>query len=67
MGLFDGCLLACDIDGTLLINDFMPQQNIEKIKYFVSEGGKFSLATGRTAGAVIILSMCPKMCQRQQR
>lgn len=52
MGLFDGCLLACDIDGTLLVNDYMPQANIDKIKYFVSEGGLFSLATGRTAGAV---------------
>lgn len=52
MGIFDGCLLACDIDGTLLVNDFIPQSNIEKIKYFVSEGGAFSLATGRTAGAI---------------
>lgn len=52
MGLFDGCLLACDIDGTLLINDYMPQRNIDAIEYFVSEGGLFSLSTGRTAGAV---------------
>lgn len=52
MGLFDGCLLACDVDGTLLTNDYLPERNIEKIKYFVSEGGIFSLATGRTAGAV---------------
>lgn len=52
MGLFDGCLLACDVDGTLLTNDYLPERNIEKIKYFVSEGGMFSLATGRTAGAV---------------
>lgn len=52
MGIFDGCLLACDIDGTLIVNDYMPQVNIEKIKYFVSEGGHFALATGRTAGAI---------------
>lgn len=52
MGIFDGCLLACDIDGTLLINDYIPQRNIEKIKYFASEGGAFCLATGRTAGAI---------------
>lgn len=52
MDLFDGCLLACDVDGTLLTNDYLPERNIEKIKYFVSEGGIFSLATGRTAGAV---------------
>ncbi len=52
MGLFDGCLLACDIDGTLLLSDYLPPRNLEKIKYFVSEGGAFSLATGRTAGAI---------------
>ncbi len=52
MGIFDGCLLACDIDGTLLLSDYLPPRNLEKIKYFVSEGGKFSLATGRTAGAI---------------
>ena len=52
MGLFDGCLLACDIDGTLIVNDYIPQINIDKIKYFVSEGGSFALATGRTAGAI---------------
>ena len=52
MGLFDGCLLACDIDGTLLISDYLPVRNIEAIEYFVSEGGRFCLATGRTAGAI---------------
>ncbi len=52
MGIFDGCLLACDIDGTLLLSDYLPPRNLEKIKYFISEGGAFSLATGRTAGAI---------------
>lgn len=52
MGIFDGCLIASDVDGTLVSGDYMPQINIEKIEYFVSEGGLFSLATGRTAGAV---------------
>ena len=52
MGIFDGCLLASDIDGTLLLSDYLPQKNIEKIEYFVREGGAFALATGRTAGAV---------------
>jgi len=56
MGIFDGCLLACDIDGTLIVNDYIPQRNIEKIKYFVSEGGCFSLATGRTAGAISMIT-----------
>lgn len=52
MGIFDGCLLACDIDGTLLYDDLIPQRNIDKIKRFVSEGGAFSLATGRTSPAL---------------
>ncbi len=52
MGLFDGCILACDIDGTLLINGYINPRNVEKIDFFMSEGGFFSLATGRTVGAV---------------
>lgn len=52
MGLFDGCLLACDIDGTLLSSGYMPPRNREKISFFVKEGGKFALCTGRTAGAL---------------
>ncbi len=52
MGIFDGCLLASDIDGTLLLNNYLPQENLEKIEYFIREGGAFALATGRTVGAV---------------
>lgn len=52
MGIFSGCLFACDIDGTLLINGVINPRNIEKIESFVSEGGCFSLSTGRTVGAV---------------
>ncbi len=48
MGIFDGCLLACDIDGTLTANGVLPQQNIDAIERFVSEGGFFSIATGRS-------------------
>ncbi len=52
MGKFSGCLLACDVDGTLVCGDIFPQRNIEKIAQFVKEGGIFSLATGRSVGAV---------------
>ncbi len=52
MGIFDGCLLASDIDGTLLADGVVPQANAEKIKFFMREGGMFSLATGRTPCAV---------------
>lgn len=48
MGIFDGCLLISDIDGTLLHNGKIPQNNIEAINWFKSEGGIFALATGRT-------------------
>ena len=47
MGIFDGAILLCDIDGTLLENGVIPQRNIEKINYFIAEGGCFSVATGR--------------------
>lgn len=45
---FDGFTLVSDIDGTLVDRDWnVTQQNIEAIQYFQSEGGKFTLATGR--------------------
>lgn len=52
MGRFDGCLLACDIDGTLIYDKLLPERNIRKIEEFVNEGGAFSLSTGRTAQAI---------------
>lgn len=52
MKLFEGCLLACDLDGTLLSDEGMAERNAEKIKYFIEEGGHFSMATGRTPSAV---------------
>lgn len=52
MGIFDGTLLASDIDGTLLENGYINPRNIEKIEYFVREGGKFCLCTGRSIGAI---------------
>lgn len=56
MGIFDGCLLASDIDGTLLASGYLPQRNIEAVEYFLSEGGAFSLATGRSVGAVSMVT-----------
>ena len=52
MGKFSGCVLACDIDGTLVSNGILPERNVEKIKDFVAEGGTFALATGRGRAAV---------------
>ena len=48
MGLFDGCLLASDIDGTLISSGYINPKNIEKIEFFINEGGIFVLSTGRS-------------------
>ncbi len=47
MGRFDGILICSDIDGTLADRREIPPENREAIKYFQSEGGIFTLATGR--------------------
>lgn len=56
MGIFDGCLLASDIDGTLLDNGYINPRCIEKIKFFASEGGAFAISTGRSVGAVSMVT-----------
>ncbi len=52
MGIFSGCLLACDIDGTLMDNGYINPKNVEKIEYFMREGGFFAISTGRSATAI---------------
>ena len=52
MGKFDGCILACDVDGTLVSNGVLPERNVPKIIEFTKEGGIFALATGRSPIAV---------------
>ncbi len=52
MGIFDGCVLASDIDGTLVESNYINPKNIEKIEFFISEGGLFSFSTGRSIGAL---------------
>lgn len=51
MGIFDGCLLVSDIDGTLLYHGTVINENIEAIRYFEANGGYFTVATGRGLGA----------------
>lgn len=49
MDKFKGLLLFSDMDGTLFDNkNIIPQRNIDGIRYFVGEGGLFSVATGRS-------------------
>ena len=52
MGIFDGCLLACDVDGTLTENGYINPKNKEKIEFFEKEGGRFVIATGRGVAAL---------------
>ncbi len=47
-GRFSGCLLASDIDGTLVSDGRIPQRNLAAIRRFTDEGGLFTLATGRS-------------------
>ena len=47
MKKFDGIVLLTDLDGTLLYNAEMPENNRHAIKYFTENGGIFSVATGR--------------------
>lgn len=48
MKKFDKWLLATDLDGTLYTKEkHIPKRNLEAIRYFIDEGGLFTVATGR--------------------
>lgn len=51
MGIFSGCLIVSDIDGTLLHHGEICDENIKAIEYFKENGGYFTVATGRGLGA----------------
>ncbi len=53
MGIFDGVLIASDLDGTLLgENHELSRENRSALEFYMSQGGKFAVATGRSrAGA----------------
>lgn len=50
-GRFAGCLLVSDLDGTLVSAGMIPEKNLEAVRYFIKEGGRFALATGRSIEA----------------
>lgn len=53
MGKFTGKLLVSDMDATLLNCEHkISDGNRQAIEYFISEGGKFTVASGRMAPAV---------------
>lgn len=49
MSIFSGFLICSDIDGTISLDTVTIQKNIDAIKYFTQNGGRFTIATGRTA------------------
>ena len=61
MGKFDGILFLSDFDNTILYTadalknggtaPEMPQRNLDAIHYFMQEGGRFGVATGRAMAA----------------
>ncbi len=53
MGLFSDILLTVDFDRTLTGPDSrIPQRNIEAIRYFMENGGAFTLNTGRSTNTM---------------
>lgn len=53
MGRFTGMLLVSDMDATLLNSDgIITDNNRNAIEYFISEGGRFTVASGRMVPAV---------------
>ena len=48
MGKFNGLLLVSDFDDTVYTSTrVIPERNLKAVEYFRSEGGKFTIATGR--------------------
>lgn len=52
-GIFKGYTLVSDMDGTLINSKRqISRENLESIKYFINNGGKFTVATGRMEASV---------------
>lgn len=47
MGKFDGILIASDWDGTIYVDGGVSEENKSAIEYFKSEGGLFTISSGR--------------------
>ena len=47
MGLFDGYLMCVDFDGTVAHRGKIVPKNVDAIRYFEAEGGRFTICTGR--------------------
>ena len=53
MGKFSNLLIVSDLDGTYLDSDSVPvAANDEAVAYFIQNGGRFTIATGRTTESI---------------
>lgn len=60
MKKFDGWVLFSDVDGTISTWDFViPQKNLDALRYFTENGGKFTVATGRGKSGITELTCYP--------
>lgn len=50
--IFENCILASDVDGTLMEQGYISPRNFEAINEFVELGGTFCIATGRCPAAM---------------
>jgi len=57
MGKFDGYLIYSDLDGTFATGETVYQENINAIKYFTENGGRFAFCTGRPTGYLKNMNM----------
>ncbi len=52
MKIFEGCLLVSDLDGSFFgAGTSLPQRNLDAVRYFMDNGGLFTIATGRSITA----------------
>ena len=50
---FENYLLVTDVDGTLADGQYINEHNIEALKRFMSDGGRFAIATGRSPQSAV--------------
>lgn len=52
MGKYSGYLICTDYDGTFAFKGEPVQENLDAVRYFTENGGRFTVATGRTVGFI---------------
>lgn len=52
MEKFDGYLICSDYDGTFATGGVPIPENLEAVRYFIENGGRFTFATGRTVAYI---------------